>query len=39
MQINFGISTGINGIPTAITIQRGNTQDKKTYERDAKSYT
>lgn len=25
MQINFGISTGINGIPTAITIQRGNT--------------
>jgi len=29
MQINFGISTGINGIPTAITIQRGNTQDKK----------
>ena len=39
MQINFGVSTGINGIPTAITIQRGNTQDKKTYERDAKSYT
>ena len=29
MQINFGISTGINGIPTAITIQRGNVQDKK----------
>jgi transposase len=28
-QINFGISTGINGIPTALTIQRGNTQDKK----------
>lgn len=28
-QINFGISTGINGIPTAITIQKGNTQDKK----------
>lgn len=25
MQINFGISTGVNGIPTAITIQRGNT--------------
>jgi transposase len=28
-QINFGISTGINGIPTALTIQKGNTQDKK----------
>jgi len=29
MQINLGISTGINGIPTALTIQRGNVQDKK----------
>ncbi len=29
LQINFGISTGINGIPTAITIQKGNVQDKK----------
>lgn len=29
MQINFGIATGINGIPAAITIQRGNVQDKK----------
>jgi transposase len=29
LQINFGIATGINGIPTAITIQKGNTQDKK----------
>ncbi|MEM4258129.1 MAG: transposase [Candidatus Thermoplasmatota archaeon] len=28
-QINFGISTGINGIPTALTIQKGNIQDKK----------
>jgi transposase len=28
-QINFGISTGINNIPTALTIQRGNNQDKK----------
>ncbi|MEM0466890.1 MAG: transposase [Candidatus Thermoplasmatota archaeon] len=28
-QINFGISTGINGIPTALTIQKGNVQDKK----------
>ena len=28
-QINFGIATGINGIPTAITIQKGNVQDKK----------
>jgi len=29
VQINFGIATGINGVPTAITIQRGNVQDKK----------
>lgn len=29
LQINFGISTGINNIPTALTIQKGNTQDKK----------
>ena len=29
LQINFGISTGINGIPTAITIQKGNVQDKR----------
>jgi len=29
VQITFGISTGINGIPTALTIQKGNTQDKK----------
>lgn len=28
-QINFGISTGINNIPTALTIQKGNVQDKK----------
>jgi transposase len=28
-QLTFGISTGINGIPTALTIQRGNVQDKK----------
>jgi transposase len=28
-QITFGISTGMNNIPTALTIQRGNTQDKK----------
>lgn len=28
-QITFGISTGINDIPSALTIQRGNTQDKK----------
>jgi len=29
LQINFGIATGINTIPTALTIQRGNVQDKK----------
>lgn len=28
-QLVFGISTGINGIPTALTIQKGNVQDKK----------
>ncbi len=28
-QINFGIATGINTIPTALTIQKGNVQDKK----------
>ncbi len=29
LQINFGIATGINGIPSALTIQKGNMQDKK----------
>jgi transposase len=28
-QIAFGISTGMNDVPTALTIQKGNTQDKK----------
>ena len=28
-QITFGLSIGINGIPTALTIQKGNVQDKK----------
>lgn len=28
-QITFGVATGINGIPTALTIQKGNVQDKK----------
>ena len=27
-QITFGISTGISGVPTAVTIQKGNVQDK-----------
>ena len=27
-QVTWGISTGINGIPSAFTIQRGNVQDK-----------
>ena len=27
-QVTWGISTGINGIPTALTIQGGNVQDK-----------
>jgi len=29
MQINFGISIGLNNIPTVLTIHKGNTQDKK----------
>lgn len=28
-QITFGISTGINEVPIALTVQKGNTQDKK----------
>lgn len=31
-QITFGISTGINGIPTALTIQKGNVCDKKHFK-------
>ena len=31
-QITFGISTGMNDIPTALTIQKGNVQDKKHME-------
>ena len=27
-QITWGIATGINGVPTALTIQKGNIQDK-----------
>ena len=27
-QVTWGISTGINGIPSALTIQKGNVQDK-----------
>lgn len=29
LQLTFGISTGMNSIPTALTIQNGNVQDKK----------
>ena len=28
-QITFGVRTGMNGIPSALTIQKGNVQDKK----------
>ncbi len=31
-QLTFGISTGINDIPTALTIQKGNVQDKKHFD-------
>src|SRR3989338_3198226 len=27
-QLTFGISTGMNGIPSALTVQKGNVQDK-----------
>jgi len=28
-QLTFGIETGINGVPSGLTIQKGNVQDKK----------
>ena len=31
-QLTFGICTGINGIPAALTIQNGNVQDKKHFQ-------
>ena len=31
-QLNFGICTGINNIPSALTIQKGNVQDKKHFK-------
>lgn len=31
-QITWGISTGINGVPSALTIQNGNIQDKKHFD-------
>lgn len=31
-QLTIGVSTGINGIPSAITIQKGNVQDKKHFQ-------
>ena len=31
-QLTFGIATGINEIPTALTIQKGNLQDKKHFK-------
>ena len=31
-QLTFGIATGINDIPTALTIQKGNVQDKKHFK-------
>jgi len=31
-QIVFGIATGINNIPSALTIQKGNVQDKKHFK-------
>ena len=31
-QITFGICTGMNNIPTALTVQKGNVQDKKHFK-------
>ena len=31
-QLTFGISTGINSVPTALTIQKGNVQDNKHFK-------
>jgi len=31
-QLTFGVSTGMNNIPTALTIQKGNVQDKKHFK-------
>ena len=31
-QITFGVSTGMNNVPTALTIQKGNVQDKKHFK-------
>ncbi len=31
-QLTFGISTGINNIPSALTIQKGNVQDKEHFQ-------
>lgn len=31
-QLTFGISTGINNIPSGLTIQKGNVQDKKHFK-------
>jgi len=38
-QITFGISTGINNIPTALTIQKGNVQDKTHFDHIFKTVT
>lgn len=35
-QVAFGVSTGINGIPTGFTIQKGNIQDKKHFNSSLK---
>jgi len=31
-QLTFGVGTGMNNIPTALTIQKGNVQDKKHFK-------
>lgn len=36
-QITLGVSTGINGIPSALTVQKGNVQDKKHFQETLKT--
>jgi len=35
-QVSFGVSTGIDGVPTGFTIQRGNVQDRKHFNSSLK---
>ncbi len=36
-QVTFGVATGIKGVPTALTVQSGNTNDKKHMKKNIKN--